>query len=148
MHNAKMMLALAALLTSSLPAQQTGFHYFDPAKLVDVQGTVQRIAYEDVYGKKSQFLVLSILGDDQRLFQVEICPQWFFASDIAVGMKVQVRGSLLDSSESSYYLIAQQISFQGQRIALRDRKGFPYWSQRGAQDGSGRGSGRGRYGKR
>ena len=148
MQNAKMMLVLAALLSSILPAQQSDFHYFDPAKLVVVQGIVQHIDHEDVYGKKSQFLVLSILSDDQRPFRVEICPQWFFASDIAVGMKVQVRGSLLDSAEGDAYMIAQQISFQGQSIALRDRKGFPLWSQRGAQDGSGRGSGRGRHGKR
>ncbi len=146
MRKANMVLILAALLASSLPSQQTAFHFFDPGRMIDIQGTVQRIDYEDLYGKKSRFLVLTVLSDDQRQFRIEICPQWFFASDIAVNMKVQVRGSLLDSADGERYLIAQQISFQGERIALRDRKGFPYWSQRGAQDG-GRRSGRVRRGK-
>jgi hypothetical protein len=148
MRHARALLILIPWLAGTLPAQQPPFHFFDPAKVIDLQGTVQRIDYEDVYGKKSRFLVLTVLGGDQQLYRVEICPQWFFERDIAVGMKVQVHGSLIDRETGSPYLIAQQLSFQGERIALRDGRGFPLWSQRGAQDGTGRRAGRGRHGKR
>ena len=74
------------------------FHYFDHKKLTDIQGQVLSIDFEEVYGKKSAFLMLSIQSDDQRLFRVEVCPQWFFAADIAVGMKIRIRGSLLETT--------------------------------------------------
>lgn len=133
-------------LVFSLPAQRP-FHFFDPGNLVTIQGTVQRIDVEDVYGKKSKFVVLTVLSTDQKTFRVEIGPQWFLENDIAAGMKIGIHGSLISETEGTFYLIAQEISFQGERILLRDRKGFPLWSQRGAQEGGGKRSGRGRRGK-
>lgn len=126
------------LALALLPAAQADtFHFFDPQRLADIRGEVQGIAYEDVYGKRSSFLVLTILSDDQRLFRVEVCPQWFFENDIAVGMKIQIQGSLLEADDGKPYLIAQELSFRGERVVLRDRRGFPLWSQKGAQGGRG-----------
>jgi len=136
------------LAAISLLAQATPFHYFDHKKLIAIQGKVQRIGYEEVYGKKAEFLMLYIQSDDQRLFRVEVCPQWFLATDIAVGMKISIHGSPLQSSDNSLYLIAQEISLQGERIALRDSKGFPLWSQRGQPGGRGNRKGPGGRGKR
>ncbi|HSQ34685.1 MAG TPA: hypothetical protein VLQ89_01720, partial [Candidatus Binatia bacterium] len=86
-------------------------------------------------------------SDDQRLFRVEVCPQWFFTADIAVGMKVRVRGSLLEKPAGALYLIAQDISIQGDRITLRDGRGFPLWSRNNGQ-GYGRRLGPGGRGKK
>jgi hypothetical protein len=140
-------LALFLALASALSAQAGVFHFFDPQNLADIQGTVRNLGYEDVYGKKSNFLVLTILADDQRLVRVEVCPQWFFNNDIAVGMKIHIQGSLLDTGEGTPYLIARELSFQGERLVLRDRKGFPLWSQKGSQGGRGNRKGPGGRGR-
>lgn len=124
--------ALAGLAGISLSAQSVPFHYFDQKKLIDIQGQVLTVDFEKVYGKKSAFLILSIQDENQRLFRVEVCPQWFFAADIAEGMKISVRGSLLETPAGSLYLIAQEIYLQGERFTLRDGKGFPLWSRNGS----------------
>lgn len=139
---------LLPLLAAWLPAQSREFHFFDPARLVDVQGTVQELDFREMYGKKTPFLVLTLLGDDGRVFAVELCPQWFLETDIAAGMKVRIRGSLLAQAEAPPCLIAQEISLLGERIVLRDRRGFPMWSRHGPQDGSGNRKGPGRRGRR
>ncbi|MCX6555565.1 MAG: hypothetical protein NTZ12_11245 [Candidatus Aminicenantes bacterium] len=126
----------------SLTAQSPVFHYFDQKNLIDIQGQVLAIDFEEIYGKKSAFLMLSIQSEDQRLFQVEVCPQWFFTADIAVGMRINIRGSLLENSAGTTYLIAQEISLQGERFTLRDSKGFPLWSRSGGgRHGNRKGSG-------
>jgi hypothetical protein len=140
-------LVLFLTMASMLPAQAGAFHYFDPQKPFTIQGTVQALDYEDVYGKRSKFLVLTILSDDRRLFRVEICPQWFFHNDIAAGMKIHIQGSLLDSDEETPYLIARELSFQGERIVLRDRRGFPLWGRKGSQGGRASRKGSGGRGK-
>jgi hypothetical protein len=142
------MLAGVLMLASSLRSQQPGFHFFDPKNLVDIQGTVQRIDLEEIYGKQSRFLVLTIMSVDRSLYRVEVCPQWYLENDIAVGMKIHIHGSQLAETEGKAYLIAQEISMQGERIALRDRRGFPLWSQLGGKDGRGNRKGPGRRGKR
>ncbi|HSQ35371.1 MAG TPA: hypothetical protein VLQ89_05190, partial [Candidatus Binatia bacterium] len=63
---------IAAAAFMSLPAQAPGFHYFDHQNLAAVQGQVLQIDLEEIYGKKSSFLMLSIQSDDQRLFRVEV----------------------------------------------------------------------------
>ncbi|MEI6614159.1 MAG: hypothetical protein WCL37_04620 [Chrysiogenales bacterium] len=62
-------------------------------------------------------------------------------------MNIRIRGSLLTTAAGTFYLIAQEISLQGERITLRDSKGFPLWSRSG---GSGQGNriGIGGHGKR
>ncbi|MEI6614741.1 MAG: hypothetical protein WCL37_07575 [Chrysiogenales bacterium] len=126
---------------TTLPAQAPPFHYFNHKTLTAIQGQVLNIAVEEVYGKRSAFLMLSVQSDDQRLFRVEVCPQWFFVSDIVVGMKIRIRGSLLPTAAGTFYLIAQEISLQGERIALRDSKGFPLWSRKGGGHGNRNGTG-------
>jgi len=147
MNKMKTFLALFLALASSLLAQAGAFHFFDPQKLTDIQGEVQSFAYEDVYGKRSNFLILTIRSDDQRLFRVEVCPQWFFENDIAVGMKIRIQGSLLEEGADKPYLIARELSFRGERMVLRDRKGFPLWNQQGAPGGRGNRKGPGGRGK-
>jgi hypothetical protein len=150
MKKLKIFLGLFQMLAAiSLTAQVSPFHYFDNKTLTSVQGQVLEIDFKEVYGKKSAFLILFLKSDDQRLFNIEVCPQWFFAADIAVGMNIRIMGSLLPSSDDTFYMIAQEISLQGERIVLRDSKGFPLWS-RGGQSGSGHGNrnGHGGRGKR
>jgi len=142
MKGIKILVAVFQLLAIiPLLAQTSGFHYFDHRKLTDIQGQVLSIDLNEVYGKKSAFLMISIQTEDQRLFKVEVCPQWFFATDIAVGMKVWIRGSQLENAAGKLYLIAQEISLHGERVALRDSKGFPLWSRHGAGNESRNGSG-------
>lgn len=136
MKKMKIILGLIQMLAVlSLAAQTPSFHYFDQKTLTDIQGQVVSLGFEEVYGKKSPFLILSIQSADQRIFSVEVCPQWFFAADITVGMKVRIRGSLLPTADGTFYLIAQEISLQGERITLRDSKGFPLWSRGGQPEG-------------
>lgn len=149
MNRIKKIFSLFQMLAAiSLLAQAPPFHYFDYKKLTSIQGQVLSIGFEEVYGKRSAFLMLSIQSDDQRLFRVEVCPQWFFAADIAVGMKIRIHGSLLQTSAAAFYLIAQEISLQGERIVLRDSRGFPLWSRRGQPDGHGNRKGPGDRGKK
>lgn len=147
MKKISIFLFAALALLALTPAQTPAFHYFDHQKLGDVQGKVLAIGFEDLYEKKSTFLMLSIQSEDQRLFRVEVCPQWFFAADIAVGMKVRVRGSLLQEKAGTLYLIAQEISLQGEQITLRDGRGFPLWSRSGG-NGHGKRLGPGGRGKK
>lgn len=147
MGKMKAPLILFLAMASTLSAQAGAFHFFDPQNLADIQGTVQSLGYEDVYGKKANFLILTILADDQRRVRVEVCPQWFFNNDIAVGMKIRIQGSLLDTGDGTPYLIARELSFQGERMVLRDRRGFPLWSQKGSQGGRGNRKGPGGRGK-
>ena len=141
-NSIKVFIASSLLLaTMAMQAQALPFHFFDQRKLMDVQGRVLAIEFEDIYGKKSSFLMLSIQSEDQRLFRVEVCPQWFFATDIAVGMKVLIHGSLIEDSSAGFYLIAQEISLQGERITLRDGRGFPLWSRSGGRHGNQKGPG-------
>ncbi|MCU0235653.1 MAG: hypothetical protein MUC72_01040 [Acidobacteria bacterium] len=148
MFRSSFFLAAVLLLASSLRPQQPGFHFFDPKSLVEIQGTVQRIDLEETYGKRSRFLVLTVMSADRVPYRVEICPQWFLENDIAVGMKIRIHGSLLAETGENAYLIAQEISLQGERIALRDRRGFPLWSRQGSMEGGGSRKGPGRRGKR
>jgi hypothetical protein len=148
MSKIRLYLAAVLLLAPSLRSQQSAFHFFDPRNLVDIQGTVQRIDLEETYGKRSRFLVLTVLSAERVPYRVEICPQWFLENDIAVGMKIRIHGSQLAEAGKDSYLIAQEISLQGERIALRDRRGFPLWSRHGSMDGSGDRKGPGRHGKR
>jgi hypothetical protein len=138
---------LIAMLIALLGhAQSPAFHFFDQTKLADIQGRVSSISYEEVYEDRPPFLMLTLRAEDQRSFRVEVCPQWYFASDIAVGMKMTVRGSLQESAERGLYMIAQEMIFQGEKLTLRDSKGFPLWSRggRGASRKHTGTSGRGR----
>lgn len=130
------------LLAALLGAQRPAAHYFDPDRLVEIQGAVRRVDLEEPYGKKSNFIVLTVNSAERGLCRVEIGPQWFLENDIAEGMKVLIRASLLAGPEAPPYLIAQEISIQGERIVLRDLRGFPLWSQRGSLEDGRRGFGR------
>ncbi len=135
-------LLFVSLLPALLPGQAAPFHYFDPERLVDIQGSVRRIDLEETYAQGAKFLILTIERKDQGPCRVEICPAWFLENDIAIGMKVRFRASPLAAAQEIPYLIAQEISIQGERIALRDRHGFPLWSQRGLREGGRKGAGR------
>lgn len=140
-------LVAGSLLAALVSAQHPVAHFFDPDRLVDLQGTVRRVDLENTYGKKSKFIVLTVERADGGLCRVEIGPQWFLENDIAEGMKVLIRASLLVGTEGTPYLIAQEISIQGARIVLRDLRGFPLWGQRGNPE-DGRRGGAGRHGRR
>jgi hypothetical protein len=135
-------LLAGTLLALVLQAQRAPFHYFDPGRIVEIQGVVQKIGLEDTYGKKSKFLVLTVDGGERGSCRVEIGPQWFIQNDIAVGMNVSIRASQPPRTEGVPDFIAQEISIQGERIVLRDLRGFPLWGQRGNLEDGRRGSGR------
>lgn len=135
------------LLAALLDAERPSAHFFDPERIVEIQGTVRRVELAEPYGKNSSFIVLTVDSAERGLCRVEIGPQWFLENDIAEGMKVLMRASLLAGSQPPPYLIAQEISIQGERIVLRDLRGFPLWSRRGDLD-EGRRRGSGRHGRR
>jgi hypothetical protein len=114
--------------TTQTPAEP---HFYDIDKEVKVEGIVADVRFESRYENRASFLVVRLAekGTD-RMFLVEISPAWFFDQDIHEGEPMRVTGSLLPSTDASgaANLIAREVQYQGEKIAVRDKRGFPNWS--------------------
>jgi hypothetical protein len=128
------------VLTNFVQSDQD-FHFFNIKSVVTIEGVIADITFDECYGKTSKFLFLRVQSKEGRSYRIEVCPEWFFQADIAVGMKLRIEGSMAEevgtSSDNPIYVIAQEIIFHGEKLTLRDPRGFPMWSRRANRSGSG-----------
>ena len=83
---------------------------------------------EPRYKDTSPFLIVSLKEKNtKQLYQVEVSPVWFFDYDFHKGESLIITGSLYSTGEKSLNLIAREIQFKGEILALRDKHGFPNW---------------------
>ena len=140
--------AAGFLAVSAAAAQAPRLGQAGPFYNVDretrLAGTVVEIRFEPRYEGTAPFLmiVLSEEGSGRRTL-VEISPSWFFEEDIHRGERVKVVGSLVTGEGGDGTLIARQVQFRGETVAVRDAKGFPNWRGGAAARRKGRIRGRG-----
>ena len=127
-------LLLASLLLpgQEIRTQAPVLRYFNLDSLVTLKGTVADLRQE-ARDKGQSFAVLLLKTPDRGLVAVELAPTWFFQMDLFAGARVEVTGSLL-TEEGRFWLLASSLTFQGERVGLRDDLGFPLW-----RGGKGRG---------
>ena len=106
-------------------------HFYDIDREVKVEGTIAEVRFEPRYQNRAPFLIVRLAEKGTgRMFVVEISPVWFFDRDIHQGEAMRVTGSLLSAADPSGAagLIAREVQAQGEKIAVRDKRGFPNWS--------------------
>ena len=121
-------LPLAGQTTAPTPSQP---HFYDIDTEIKVEGTVSEVRFEPRYENRAPFLIVRLAEKGTgRMFVVEISPAWFFDRDIHKGETMRVTGSLLTGAEAAGAtgLIAREVQSQGEKIAVRDKRGFPNWS--------------------
>ena len=116
-------------LWASIPSFcQEAQHFYNVDKETKVEGTIDRIIMEPRYKDTSPFLIVSLKEKNtKQLYQVEVSPVWFFDYDFHKGESLIITGSLYSKGENSLNLIAREIQFKGEILALRDKHGFPNW---------------------
>lgn len=110
------------------------FKYFRIDKIISVSGKIIKIKMEESY-RKNKFIIFELkeLKSD-KIYDVEVSPQWFYGLDVAEGSMLEVKGSLNVLKERNIVL-AQSIIFEGEVFNFRDKFGFPLW--RGKRQGYG-----------
>jgi hypothetical protein len=114
--------------TAPSPAQP---HFYDVDAEIKVEGTVSDVRFEPRYENRAPFLIVRLSEKGTaRTFVVEISPAWFFDEDIHKGEPMKVTGSRLPAADPSgaVGLIAREVQYQGEKTAVRDKRGFPNWS--------------------
>ena len=113
-----------------VPAPQVGQrrHFYNVDKEITLKGKIIEIKMETCYPGQPKFLVLYIEEEKTgRKFIVEVSPIWFFERDFHQGESIELKGSLVNESDKSSYVIAREMRCQGELFILRDKHGFPTW---------------------
>ena len=116
------------LLSFAIMAGEKVCFFFSPEKKVEIEGKVEKIEENQNFCKSSYFVVLSVKDKAGKLFKIYISPFWFFTERPDVGEEVKIKGAY--SEDNRRLLIAEWIYFRGEKIFLRDERGFPLWSRR------------------
>lgn len=134
-------------LEIGLPAiRQEKQHFYNVDKEIKVEGTIEKIIMEPRYKDTAPFLIVALKEKKtQHLYQVEVSPVWFFDYDFHQGESLVITGSLYQTGENRFNLIAREIQFKGELFTLRDKHGFPNWrGGKSLQKKRGKGKGRGK----
>lgn len=102
--------------------------FFSPEKKVEIEGKVEKIEENQGFCKSPYFVVMNVKDKAGRVFKIFVSPIWFFKERPDIGEKVKIKGSYSDEDRTT--LIAEWIYFRGEKIYLRDERGFPLWSRR------------------
>ncbi len=102
--------------------------YFSPDRKVEIEGKVEAVRENQRFCRSPYFVVLEVKDGGGKIFRVYTSPRWFFTLRPQVGEKVKIKGAFWD--ENKEYVIAEWIYFRGEKIYLRDERGFPLWSRR------------------
>ena len=110
-------------------SQQPGPHYYNVDREVTISGKVQEIIMEPRNPGSAPFLKV-ILEENKTgtVYKVEISPAWFFEQDLHQGESLKITGSQVESGEVKL-IMARRVQFRGELKTVRDRHGFPNWSQ-------------------
>ena len=143
-------LNILLLLSVTVFAEQP-VKYFQVDKVKTIRGEIIDIKTEKSY-HKSDFIVIYLKVKEntgEKIYRVEVSPEWFFAMDLMKGGKIEVRGSFCTIDGQSL-MRTQSITFQGEKYEFRDKYGFPLWRGKGkymkqGRRGQGRRKRRGRH---
>ena len=128
MNKKIVLVGFLTFLATGAAAGQTAGHFYDIDKEVKIEGVVRQVSLEPRYKGTAPFLVLRIEESaGAKMYNVEVSPSWFFGQDIHGGEKVKVVGSLAEVPDGVPTVIAREIRLRGEKITLRDRRGFPSW---------------------
>ena len=141
MKRCVILLASLFLLTTFAISQKSP-HIYNVKSERKIEGTIREINMEPRYRGSAPFVVLKLEEKGTRkIYNVEICPVWFFDVDFHRGENLEVVGSFFLSDREELNLIAREIRFRGKTLLLRDKHGFPNW-RRGRRGRKGRRRGR------
>ena len=106
--------------------------YFQVDKVKTIRGEITDIKTEKSY-HKNDFIVIYLKVKEntgEKIYRVEVSPEWFFAMDLMKGGKIEVTGSY-SSIDGQSLMMTRSITFQGEKYEFRDKYGFPLWIGKG-----------------
>lgn len=106
--------------------------YFQVDKVKTIKGEITDIKTEKSY-HRNDFIVIYLKVKEktgEKIYRVEVSPEWFFAMDLMKGSKIEVTGSFSTINAQSL-IMTQSITFQGEKYDFRDKYGFPLWRGKG-----------------
>ena len=110
--------------------QQAPPFYYDLDKEIKIEGLIKEIRIEPRPEGASPFLIILIQEkSDSRTYDVEIGPSGFFDLNFKKGDRVKVVGSQCNCNMETKCcnVIAREIQYRGDTVAVRDKHGFPVW---------------------
>ncbi len=102
--------------------------FFSPDKKMVIEGKVEGVEKAQKFCRSFHFVVLNVKDEAGRVFKIYTSPFWFFTQRPEIGEKVKIKGAYWEKNRS--FIIAEWIYFRGEKIYLRDERGFPLWSRR------------------
>ncbi len=110
-------------------SQQPGTHFYNVDREVTISGKVQEVIMEPRHPGSAPFLMVILQENTSGVvYKIEISPAWFFEQDLHQGESLKITGSQVESGEVKL-IMARRVQFRGEMKTVRDRHGFPNWSQ-------------------
>lgn len=131
MKRAMITLNIIFLLIVTVFAEQQ-VKYFQVDKVKTIRGEITGIKTEKTY-HMNDFIVIYLKVKEEtgeKIYRVEVSPEWFFAMDLMKGSKIEVTGAYCTINDQSL-IMTQSITFQGEKYEFRDKYGFPLWRGKG-----------------
>ena len=101
--------------------------FYKPYQVLSLRGKVKKIEKDVIFCDCSSFLTLLIEDPSTgKEFRVFLAPIWYLAVDFEKGEEIKVVGSPV-KFQGKNGIIAKEVYWRGERILLRDGRGFPYW---------------------
>ncbi len=127
--------------------KEKSFIYYNLDQVATVKGTIIDISIQRSY-HKNDFVVIALSSTNpETVYNVEVCPQWFFQLDLMKGMEIEVTGSAT-VIEGKNFMMTRSLMYSGELYNFRDTNGFPLWRGQGNSQTQGRGMQRRRQGRR
>jgi len=116
------------LETERSSASHVDYYRIDTVRTI--YGEIMDIRTEKSF-KKKDFTVLYVKEKKtDKLYRVEVSPQWFFDLDLMVGSRLEISGSVKPGGDLNR-MMTRSITYQGDVFHFRDGNGFPLWRGRG-----------------
>lgn len=101
--------------------------FYKPHQVLSLTGKIKEIEKDTIFCNCSSFLTLLIEDPSTgKEFRVFLAPIWYLAVDFEKGGEIKIVGSPV-KFHGKNGIIAKEVYWRGERILLRDVRGFPYW---------------------
>jgi len=137
-------MALGAL---GMADSDTPFKYYNLDNVTTVTGTIVDITTQRSYHKHDFVMIRLATPGSDTVYNVEVCPQWFFQLDLMKGMELEVTGSVA-MVEGQNFMMTRSLRYSGELFNFRDTNGFPLWRGQAKTPAQGKGAQRRRQGRR
>ncbi len=131
-------LIVVIILSNSFlfPDATDDIKYFRLDKIISVSGEVTDIKKESCYDGENFKVIYMKESEQNRVYKVEIAPDWFNKPKVKKGDTIKVTGSY-NQIENEHIIITQSLEFNGKIMEYRDKMGFPMWRGKGKMRGKG-----------